>query len=83
MNPGIEKLDIHGLTAHQAAVQINYMITKASKKGAYRLRLIHGFHNGTQLKSMIQKNYPGNNPKVRRIEAGSNPGETDLVLREY
>ncbi|MDF2541392.1 MAG: hypothetical protein K0S47_1110 [Herbinix sp.] len=46
-----------------------------------RLRIIHGYHNGTELRNMIRKEY-GKHPKVLRIESGLNQGMTDLVLRE-
>ena len=50
--------------------------------GAYRIRVIHGYHGGTSLRDGIRKEY-AKHPKVLRIELGLNPGETDLVLREF
>ena len=37
--------------------------------------------DGTALRDAIRTQYK-NHPKVRRIEIGLNPGQTDLVLRE-
>ena len=50
--------------------------------GVYRLRVIHGFHGGTELLRLVREEL-SKNPRVIRYEVGLNPGETDLVLREY
>ena len=47
----------------------------------YQLQLIHGYHRGTNLRSMIYDWY-GPDPKVLRIAPGDNPGITVLVLKE-
>ena len=47
----------------------------------YQLRLVHGFHRGTSLRSMIQDEYRYH-AKVLRIQPGDNPGVTILVLKE-
>lgn len=80
MNSGIVEIDIHGLNKVQAKTYIDFTLNK-SGRSVYRLRIIHGFHNGTELKSMIRSVYK-NHPKVKRIEYGMNQGETDLILRE-
>ena len=76
----IVEIDVHGLTLYQAQIAIDAALRRAA--GAYRLRVIHGYHGGTALRDGIRKRY-GAHPKVRRIELGLNPGETDLVLREF
>ncbi|MBQ6809345.1 MAG: Smr/MutS family protein [Clostridia bacterium] len=78
--PGILELDIHGMTKMQAKTLIGSRL-KAIPKSAYRLRIIHGYHGGTELREMVRKDFR-TNPKVLRVEVGLNPGETDLVLRE-
>ncbi len=80
MLSGIEELDIHGMTQYQAKIAINSRLKKVSHS-TYRLRIIHGYHGGTALREMVRSVY-GNHPKVLRVEAGLNQGETDLVLRE-
>jgi len=50
--------------------------------GVYRIRVIHGYTRGTALRDFIRSRYR-HHPKVLRVEAGLNPGATDLVLREY
>lgn len=80
MSMGIIEMDLHGMNAYQAKTFIDSRL-KSAKKDVYRLRLIHGYHGGTNLKTMILKTYK-NNPKVLRIELGLNQGVTDLVLRE-
>ena len=52
-----------------------------SGASVYRLKVIHGYHGGTVLRDAVRARYR-NHPKVKRIEVGLNPGETDLVLRE-
>lgn len=79
-NAAIVELDVHGLTLYQAQTAIDAALRRAT--GAYRLRVIHGYHGGTALRDGIRKRY-GAHPKVKRIELGLNPGETDLVLREF
>ena len=81
-NIGIIEIDVHGMTKVQAKKQIEDCIAKASKS-VYRIRVVHGYRGGTQLKDMVRKTFGGGKyPKVMRIEIGLNPGETDLVLKE-
>lgn len=74
------ELDIHGMTKYQAKVCIDSQLKKADSS-TYRIRVIHGYHNGTELKNMVMNAYR-NHKKVLRIEMGLNQGSTDLVLRE-
>ena len=74
-------LDLHGRNVYQARVALRAALKKAT--GAdYRLRVVHGYHSGSALKDMVLEEAAAH-PKVRRIEATANPGETVLVLREY
>lgn len=77
---GIIELDIHGMNKYQAKIFIESRLKK-SDKSVYRLRVIHGYHGGTELRDMVRKEI-GQNKKVLRVEMGLNQGETDLVLRE-
>jgi DNA-nicking Smr family endonuclease len=79
-NTGIIELDIHGMTKYQAKLLIDSQLKKA-KQNVYRIRVIHGFHSGTELKDMLQDDY-AKHPKVIRIEGSLNQGITELVLRE-
>lgn len=79
-NSAILEIDVHGMTKYQAKVYIDSLLKKI-KQNTYRIRVIHGYQNGTELRDMIRKDYR-NNPKVCRIEVGMNQGITDLVLRE-
>ena len=81
MQPGILELDLHGMNAYQAKSAVDAALRRA-KGGTYRLRLIHGYRGGTALRDMLRTAYRSH-PKVLRIELGLNPGETDLVLREF
>ena len=80
MNESIIEIDVHHMTVYQAKIAIDARLKRA--KGAYRLRVIHGYHGGTALRDAVRKDY-AKHPMVHRIELGANPGETDLVLREW
>jgi len=79
-NTAIMDIDIHGMTKYQAKICIDTQLKKA-KQSLYRIRIIHGYQNGTELRDMIRKDYK-NHHKVIRIEVGMNQGITDLILRE-
>ena len=81
MNEAIVTVDLHGKTTYQAQVTIDALLRRA-RAGTYRIRLIHGSHGGTALRDMIRETYR-HHPRVLRVELGLNPGETDLVLREF
>ena len=81
MQAGILELDLHGMNTHQAKIAIDSQLKRA-KGGVYRLRLIHGYRSGTALRDMIRETYR-HHPRVLRVELGLNPGETELVLREF
>lgn len=81
MNPaGYVELDVHGMTRVQAETCIEAALRRS--KGVYRIRVIHGYSRGTSLRDFIRERYR-RHPKVLRVEAGLNPGVTELVLREY
>lgn len=76
---GCVELDVHGMTQAQAEIAIEAKLKRAG--GVYRIRVIHGYHGGTVLRDAVRAHY-AKHPKVKRIELGLNPGETDLILRE-
>ena len=80
MNEPFARIDLHGLTQEQAVKVIDRAIASAGPS-VYQLQLIHGYHRGTSLRSMIQDWYRYD-PKVKRIIPGDNPGVTVLVLKE-
>ena len=80
MNEPFVKIDLHGLRQEEAIKVIDKAIASAGP-ATYQLRLIHGYHRGTNLRSMIQDEYRSD-PDVLRIIPGDNPGITILVLRE-
>lgn len=80
MNPqGVITLDLHGKTQYQAQVALEAALRR--RGGAYRIRVIHGYGHNTRLRDMLWEQYQGR-LEILRLEAGSNPGQTDLVLRE-
>lgn len=78
---GIVEIDLHGMNCTQARTRIDAALRR-STRGVYRIRLIHGYNGGTALRDMIRRQYRSH-PQILRVEFGMNPGETDLVLREF
>ena len=73
-------IDLHGLMQEDAKKAINRALASAGPY-TYQIRVIHGYHRGTNLRRMIQYEYQYHN-KVLRIMPGDNPGVTILVLKE-
>ena len=80
MNDPFVTIDLHGLMRDDAMIRIDRALSSAGP-GPCQLRLVHGFHRGTSLRSMIQDEYR-HHSKVLRIMPGDNPGITILVLKE-
>ena len=80
MNEPFVKVDLHGLRQGEAIRVIDRALAAAGPM-TYQLQLIHGYHRGTSLRSMIQDEYRWHE-KVLRIMPGDNPGITILVLKE-
>ncbi len=78
--PGIIEIDLHSKNQYQAKVMLDAVLRKANS-GTYRIRVIHGFNHGTELRDLIRRDY-STHPKVRRIVTGLNGGVTELILRE-
>ncbi len=68
------------MTQEQAIKVIDKALADAGPATS-QLQLVHGYHRGTNLRSMIRDWYQYD-PKVRRIMPGDNPGITVLVLKE-
>jgi DNA-nicking Smr family endonuclease len=77
---GFQEIDVHNMTRTQALAAIDARLRRCGA-AVYRLKVIHGYHGGTVLRDAVRSHYR-KHPKVKRIEVGLNPGETDLVLRE-
>ncbi len=79
---GIVELDLHGYNRMDALAEIERVLSKCDSS-TYRIRVVHGYHGGTSLRNMIYDEFSyGRNTKVKRIQNGSNPGITELILRE-
>ncbi len=75
------EVDLHGKTLYQARVMVDSALRRATRAD-YRLRVIHGYRQGSAIKDMLREEYL-RHPKVLRFESSFNPGETIFVLREY
>ena len=80
MMNSFQEIDVHGMNRSQAFTAIDARLRRADAS-VYQLRIIHGYHSGTVLRDAIRAHYR-DHPKVKRIELGLNPGETDLILRD-
>ena len=80
MSAAFVDIDLHGLRQEEAVRVIDRAIAAAGPD-TYQIRLIHGYHRGTSLRSMIRDEYRFH-PKVKRILPGDNPGITVLVIKE-
>lgn len=81
MGPGVQVWDLHGKTTYQVKVTVDAALRRAGA-GTYRLRLIHGWHGGTELREFIRAEY-SRHPRVKRLVLSPDGGATELVLREY
>ena len=78
----IIEVDLHNLNTEEAKRRIDRALDEAGG-GVYRIRCIHGYHRGTRISTMIREEYSyGREPRVLKIQSGSNDGITELVLRE-
>ena len=80
MNDPFVTIDLHGLMRQDAMRRIDRVLRDAGPY-TYLLRLVHGFHRGISLRSMIQDEYRYQE-KILRIQPGDNPRITILVLKE-
>ena len=79
----IIEVDCHGLNVEQAVKRVAGVVSRAGNT-TYRIRVIHGYNNGTRIKFAIKEEFSyGREPKVLRVQLGDNLGITDLILREY
>lgn len=76
---GIITVDLHGKNRYQAKIALDAALRRADGS-VYRVRVVHGFHNGTALREMIAEEY-AHHPQVRRLLSVGD-GVTELVLRE-
>ena len=81
MYQAIVEIDLHGKNTYQSRISIDAALRRAGA-ATCRIRIIHGYNSGTALQSFIRETY-ARHPNVLRITQGSNPGITELILREY
>lgn len=71
-------VDLHGKNAYQSRVVLDAALRRAG--GAYRIRVIHGFHMGDALATLVRTEYASHRKVLRVRPVGD--GVTELVLRE-
>ena len=77
---GIVEVNLHQKNKHQARIALDAVLRKADGS-VYRIRVIHGYNHGTELKDLLTEEY-SRHPKVLRLQQYPNKGQTDLILRE-
>ena len=75
------EINTHGKNVFQARIAVQSALKRATNAD-YRLRVVHGYQNGTAIRNKVRDEF-ARHPRVLRIENTRNPGETILVLREY
>lgn len=80
----ITEIDIHGMAPKEAVKKLTEIIAKAPDS-VYRIRVIHGYRRGNALQKAIydEFDYFHTSDRVLRLEGGSNPGITEIILREW
>ena len=80
----ITEIDIHGMRPEEAVKAVARLIDGAPET-VYRIRVIHGYHRGNALQRAIydEFDYFHTSERVLRMEGGSNPGITEIILREW
>ena len=82
LSSAVIEIDLHGLRTDEAIRKVKNEVNKAPRS-VYTIRVIHGYNGGTSIRSAIMDEFSyGRNDKVIRVKPGSNPGITELVLRE-
>ena len=75
------ELDLHGMTVYQARNAVASALKRATAAD-YRLKIIHGYTNGSAIRDMLMDEF-SKHPRIIRVETTFNPGQTVFVLREY
>lgn len=82
LSSAVIEIDLHGFRTDEAIRKVKNEVNKAPHS-VYTIRVIHGYHGGTSIRSAIMDEFSyGRCDKVIRVKPGSNPGITELVLRE-
>ncbi len=82
LTSGIIEIDLHGMKGEEAVRKARNEVAKASGS-VYMIRVIHGYHGGTVIREALKDEFSyGRNEKVKQVRQGSNPGITELILRE-
>ncbi|MCD8370086.1 MAG: Smr/MutS family protein [Clostridiales bacterium] len=75
-------IDVHGMTVEKALEAIQKKVNAAGS-AVYEVRVIHGFHGGTRIRSAVKEEFGcGREPKIKRVQPGDNEGITRLILKE-
>ncbi|MCC8059737.1 MAG: Smr/MutS family protein [Clostridiales bacterium] len=75
-------IDVHGMTVEKALDAIRKKVN-VSGSAVYEIRVIHGFHGGTRIRSAVKEEFGyGREPKIKRVQPGDNEGITRLILKE-
>ena len=77
----MREIDVHGLTVAQAKSLIESTLNYAVRKKELSIAVIHGFHEGNRIKTMLHNNGI-THPSIIRVRSKiDNPGITIIDLR--
>lgn len=83
LSSAVIEIDLHGLRTDEAIRKVKNEVNKASRS-VYTIRVIHGYHGGTSIRNALMDEFSYRRcDKILRVKPGSNPGITELVLREF
>ena len=54
MQSGTLHLDLHGMNCQQAQAAIDSCLRRAGRS-VYRVEVVHGYHGGTELRTMVRR----------------------------
>ena len=82
MKSQIPEIDVHGFTRLKAKEYIYEELEKYRKKGIYTIRVIHGWNNGTVIRTWLNNSSDiKNDLRINKIEEDIlNPGVTYIYL---
>lgn len=78
VSESVVTVDLHGKNAYQSRVALDAALRRAG--GAYRIRVVHGYHMGQTLSELVRTEYAAHAMVLRAVAV--NDGVTELVLRE-
>lgn len=78
-NDDIMQVDLHGMYVEDARSLLLQWLSNAPL-GIKELRIIHGYHRGDALRTMLRQGFK--HPRIKCVLLALNPGETRFILKQ-